>query len=1429
MSRNGMTAGVANTLLANASSECVTNDAADAFIDEIQVERRRGYGFLPLVGAGFSAPSGVPLINEIATYLNRCIAMAMGAASEEPPLRPWNPRTDQWPTFVDREEGQPAPDWKAKVRQLLQSRESERSRRGYDAADEELPVLREALGAMEEWRTSLLFLSRLTRDAAGACMQPEGVAALDAPQPEIIDACFREALKDKSPTLGHRMLAVLAGAMRFDLLLTTNFDNLLERGFAASRNTLEVCEVPLGGHLPQWASVSDVRTLIKLHGNRRALRADYSLDASPSELDRQRFLEYLRLQKDACEASPLPLSGGLGFRNQLLVLGHSAGERRTRALIEHAWRHLNEQFRVFWLCHSQRDVERIQAFTRNFALAQGKPADWCGSCVLRYPDPGMFLLHLFQRIRRNLPAHTGLFPSVSRLSSPPLKSAHSRIRSELQQQQPAVAEFKATLTHHLAHIRKMPVEYRFVVATSATQVHGVTTACADIFRRLEEGIDGERFTCLWIDMNDVSSADNLFETLLEAAYFRLGHENWTPCYIASDRNRPRAREIRRLVNSFNYPCVVFLNARETPGANTARPPESTFPHGWLDSPRPEEANPKRSDYAEAFFRLIKELCSPLDDTLASQPAMPGRGISIALLCRELAADSPLARGIQNVGGLIAALRESSGDHDDQRVVADSIKWAGRDAARQRFLHALILMQRPRPLATIWTPAVSAATDAVTADADLLKWLCDLEEHGLIRRKAGGYIWIHCRCRELTRATLRSRAQMEALLPGSGEHWQARQDEPQLHSLLADWYARVFDSSSTPPAAFEVIYHQCRAAHTRLELLADTAAVRWAAERVVAACSFLRTHRFIIQTRGYSRESCRRLEHIRDTLCPAIRQSESAATVDLNRQVQRLAIICTEIMRAIAREVGEDSKAYQRHRELALYHIDATGKLAAAEEARANGSGTSRLSARLHDALTGGLVPWLQWLRWWRWMGMLGIASRSFHSAERSLRRALQLAITRSGEYRFEHEQIDWSRLPDCQFPRQEFSQGEPGRARLQELRIEVLRAAEQFVTLQLLRDGVRHRLGNQPALGDTEFQHRPDATQDAASPLARISEIEQQIAASLQLAAAIRENDDSPGSYDTVSAVWCQSRLIMHLSVCKMRRLQSGDSGRHQIPQTAMALLGDAEVCLRVANPQRHRSDLALVDLYRGEARLRLAECMQVSWGERAPPLMLAVMCRKLEQWEPGEFRKENREALYRRFPWLQMPPENLGRMRAQVGDAMRFLNRAEPVLRERRRNVWWTTWFFERKLRTIALSVWLSVFELRAPIPYLGFEAAASGLDTAADGLLDIGIRMIRVDAYRLATIIDAYASCAKALQVRLWLDAAGNPMMHHERQGRMRKNLLNALDQLEKVLQARQEAGGEQRSVKTRMDEDVLQLVTRIAQRCDWIVRDHLQVNRL
>ncbi|HYP08120.1 MAG TPA: hypothetical protein VER03_17945 [Bryobacteraceae bacterium] len=995
-------------------------------------------------------------------------------------------------------------------------------------------------------------------------------------------------------------------------------------------------------------------------------------------------------------------------------------------------------------------------------------AEFHGSCILRHTNVGLFLLQLYQMIRKNLPPLGSVFPSVSRLAAPPLvdspggssEPTHSRKRS-----------FHVELSEALQRFEKPDFNQpRLVVASTPEGIGGLTTACAHVFRRCESD-----HVCLWLDMNDISSTDNLFDVLLETAYYRLGLENWTPVSIA-DESQSRAGEIQRLVNSVSANWIVFLNARETPGLNLEI---SVDPHGWLDQPSASgDGDPSAT--ADAFLELLHELCGPGKVT---EEEKRQRRISVVLLCRNSANRAPLLNHLEACGllGCHISLDDQSEEHiqfSPEEIVKNAIQWAEREPPRRRFLHALVLMQRPRFLATIWSSALLREPDRHAHDVS--QWVRDLEVLKLVRRKEGGFIWLHARCREKLRKALRSGTHQtpESLQDGyTLESWTPQTDQAEIHNELARWYNKVLDASDAPPSAFEVVYHLCLAAASAMKHNPELSDA-WIDEKVEAAAALLKTHAFLIQTHGYSRGSCRRLEYIRDTLCDRLdSMSKHRPNASFARNIGRLRKVCTEVMRAIAREVGEDVKAYHRQQELAFLYLSPTGP-------EFVGSWKHDLREWRNDvnkpvdrrSLTSDLLTrsWPQFssdgeevgaaMRWLRWSAMLAIGTRSYGVAGRALRRANDLvSLDSEGNVTSKDRQ-----------PLKGGSQ--------QNLRMELLRIAEQQVALLLLEDSLERRLGGAPAEG-------------------RVTEIRNAVAGAMEIARHIRQRDHSSDSHNTTRAIWAESRLLMHQSICAARQIniaQEPTSYKAQQTVNPMGLLGDAEANLRLSDARRDRWELALVDLHRAEARLQEATAAPIRCTG-GTPIPFGVLCRRLEEERPFRLRARER-GLPRPDPGnikerkvfreSYVPGDEEGKMklfddlrraRSLVGDAIRFLGRAEPELRERRRNVWWTTWFFERKLQAIALSIWASSFEKDTPIPFLGLEAAMRKTVTVADVLFEDASRMIRVDSYRLAAVLDSYASCAKALQIRQMLDPEGDRLFL--RQERMQNELTKGIERLSAV----------------------------------------------
>ena len=1366
------------------------------FIRAICGQIAKGYGFVPLVGAGFSAPSGAPLVYDLEDYLQRCVCLALGLDSEKPQedkLQPWNPRADQWPPFVDRSRVFDRRFWVERVLEEI-SELRKPSKNAEDKSDkkyeleQKIQIVSQGYGAMQEWRGALEFLSRLVRGRRGT--EDAKTARLGVSQQDVIDACFREALKNKFPTLGHRMLGALAGAMRIDIVLTTNFDNLLEQAFDAARNPLEVFEVQLEGRLPDWSTLANTRALVKLHGGRSSLRADYTLDESPSEEDERTFLRYLLSPKGRQEYRNNPeatrqnnlnkTSEGFGFQNHLLVLGFSANDNRIREFIKYAWKRLGDEFQVYWVCYSDSDVKTINKLIRESCKERGVSEEGakelCRSTILRHTQAGLLLLQLYQSLRRTLPPLGSIFPSVARLAIPPLEPAW--ITSKLADNE-NVAAFTDALKTNLKSSKKTgskidrdnAAKKNVFLVYSSVETSGAISLCARVFRAMEK-----EKVCLWIDMNDVSSAENLFEALLEAIYYRLGLEDWIPPTIgrradAAGGDARRGREIDRLLKSVNKEWVVFLNCYETPGANAPGIviDDASVGNGWLDNEKPSENDSlpfeDHSGCGEDMIALLQELSGEESR------------MSVVLVCRPDTRFTDLARA--KFGGKVNELKAGANGSNtpffvERNVVEAALRWTNKEDERQRrrFLHALILMQRPRHLSTLWSSALSPQ-DSDLPGSKQLDWLRELEDErvGLIRRKPGGLIWIYSHCRQTLRKILTNEANSRDALPDDIQamlmDWNPSEQEPEIHKEIAEWYEKMLDASEAPAAVFEAAHHFGKAA------LAFLKANRYGRSNanIDAATSLLRSNAFLIQTHGYSRGSCRRLNEIAKIGMELFRAQEKIERSNLKKKdanevaaikesLRQLWVVCAEIMRAVAREVGEDAKAYYRHRQAGrLAFLDTTWEAVCPDEEN------EELGKKLRG-LYGSRGK--DWLRWRRWSGMLAIASRSYPQAQAIFEKELG-PFAKQKEY---NKQKDGG-LADSKEANIYLLLND------QAERLEALRLMEQSVELMLLQSIVIRRRGNLERLISDAAEKAQGAEASEKEQSAKIlAYADDMIRRAVKLAQKVRDSDRSADSHEVVRANWCEIRLLMHLSMVESRRKMLGLKTTQALDP--MGILGDAEAKIRVSDLRRFRSELALIDLHRADVKLCEAETMDLRKGTSGSAIRLPFLSRESEIFfslEPEE-RKRAFEDLRARIDL-----EKLALAGALAADSIRFLNRAEPALRDRRRNVWWTTWFFERKLRAIALSVAASMFDSGAPIPFLGLEAAMRVTESEADHLLNDASRMIRVDAYRLASVIEIYIACIQALRMRLSYDACSNPEYIDlpRRLEKMLANLREALAALE------------------------------------------------
>jgi len=103
------------------------------------------------------------------------------------------------------------------------------------------------------------------------------------------------------------------------------------------------------------------------------------------------------------------------------------------------------------------------------------------------------------------------------------------------------------------------------------------------------------------------------------------------------------------------------------------------------------------------------------------------------------------------------------------------------------------------------------------------------------------------------------------------------------------------------------------------------------------------------------------------------------------------------------------------------------------------------------------------------------------------------------------------------------------------------------------------------------------------------------------------------------------------------------------------------------------------------------------------------------------------------------------------VQDAMRYIDQARVALGGHRKNVWWVTWMFELRLKAMELQAFASLADQETGVlAHLGVEACPEHSVSDCDNILDNALRMVRLDVYRLARIVESYARCLLAVKIR-------------------------------------------------------------------------------
>ncbi|VAX38328.1 LSU ribosomal protein L3p (L3e), partial [hydrothermal vent metagenome] len=602
------------SIITRATDLMVQSDPVQKFITQIKTELDKGYGFIPLLGAGLSAESGVPLIDEMKGNLAICVRRALGVFSdeEEEKKRRWYPKTDSWPKFSDLRG-----DEEENVRNLISIKL--KSLREKDNYHPEISILQEALGALANWQSTLLFLSRLCKKEEDTKNIKDRPLRLGSPDYSVIDAFLLHATGGKRPTLPHQMLALLAQVMRFDALLSTNFDELIEKAFREAEVPLETVDVHIQTHLPSSRGTEKTRTLVKLHGGRYGLRADYSLDEDPTPEEFRNFDSYFYRDRTGKESTHA--------RNHLLVIGVDANDRRIIELIKHAYAKGKDDqpIKVFWIYFAEDNPAKD--LSKKIKNNRTEPKEKCNLCEERKSDcqcdcvflhhkfTGLLLLQIWQSLTYTLPPRFAIFPSATRISTPPvcltpekLNLLDRRIKAGLDETGNQICKY--VLSHFEGDLN---TENRLLRLANEPGGYGVVSKGAHHYYRALSNFK----KCVWLSLENVSGTDELFEYLTDALARAAGITDWMPVVIFNQKEKVIS-EINRLVEG-RHQWVIFLDVRDGAGEtmnSASAPKELDNPNGWLDKRKPyskptnndaEEELDDGSRNADDFVHLLTQL------------------------------------------------------------------------------------------------------------------------------------------------------------------------------------------------------------------------------------------------------------------------------------------------------------------------------------------------------------------------------------------------------------------------------------------------------------------------------------------------------------------------------------------------------------------------------------------------------------------------------------------------------------------------------------------------------------------------------------------------------------------------------------------------------------------------------------------------------
>ncbi len=402
-----------------------------AFVDALREASKEGRPIIPIVGAGLSADSGLPILLSVMRYFGKldtllryqlyhpqniapALEKALNDIGKKYWEKPWLFIEDfGWPDrFALNQElidlllpGRPKP--KQAKRDLGRAKSESiitwAARTGLDHLAEQINVqgnwkYDELTKAIEKKLKESgvdptivdQIKNRLAQDAGQSTKNDiigdwrRVILHVTNYQSDYADALFARFGARHEPSTGHRFLGFLAKLLSIRTIFTFNFDSLIETVLQREGMQPVVFGMEYGTNLPHYTLVREQLSVIKMHGSTHALLLDERLDRPLSEQYLQHF--------DAIVGS--------NHKPVYLVVGCSGYDLRLQHLIRRALTDTKNPADVLWL-HFE---ESRPKFLGKIPVKRRKQI-----ISLKTNNPGATLMHLHAAISDNHPSSTSAY------------------------------------------------------------------------------------------------------------------------------------------------------------------------------------------------------------------------------------------------------------------------------------------------------------------------------------------------------------------------------------------------------------------------------------------------------------------------------------------------------------------------------------------------------------------------------------------------------------------------------------------------------------------------------------------------------------------------------------------------------------------------------------------------------------------------------------------------------------------------------------------------------------------------------------------------------------------------------------------------------------------------------------------------------------